>query len=384
MGVWLTGIVILLIVGILLDGWRRMRQGRQNNAKARSSPSPLSPSGDDYPSELPNGGARVVTQRRTEPKIGADTDWDDADSGIDDAHSDLDDAGSDWDKEQIPAPVAEAQPAQPSYLAPENQPHQADEHTLEPEPEMPVEAEPTAELPARDGPAAEPRIPQQVTLNLDESVPMLMESVEQQEEPEPPEPAIKKAPAREPVAETVPEPDSEARSPASPARPVAASAGHERGSPERVPEEAPEPEEVLVINVMAPAGTYFQGEALQNAIFDQGLRYGSMSIFHRYRDTRGGGPVQFSLANMVKPGTFDLDAMESFQTPGVSLFLTLPLEGDNVAAFDLMLGTAKTLAETLGGELKDENRSAMTRQTMEHDRQRVLDFVRRQLSRVPG
>src|SRR5690625_1076227 len=132
------------------------------------------------------------------------------------------------------------------------------------------------------------------------------------------------------------------------------------------------------------AVTYFHSDAMQKAIFDQGLLNCSMSIFHRYRDARGGGPVQFSLANMVKPGTFDLDAMESFQTPGASLFMTLPLEGDSVAAIDLMLATAKTLAETLGGELKDENRSAMTRQTMEHDRQRVLDFVRRQLSRVPG
>src|SRR5690625_7378652 len=106
---------------------------------------------------------------------------------------------------------------------------------------------------------------------------------------------------------------------------------------------------------MAPAGTYFQGEALQKAIFDQGLRYGSVSIFHRYRDARGGGPDWFSLANMVKPGTFDLDAMESFQTPGVSLVMTLPLEGDSVAAFDLMLAPASTQAETLGREVEEEN-----------------------------
>ena len=223
----------------------------------------------------------------------------------------------------------------------------------------------------------EPRIPQQVTLNLDESVPMLMESVESQSESQDesedePEPPVATAAVREPAPE-IQKPAPQKRSVTSGTEPDRSSA-----------EEAPEPEEVLIINVMAPAGTYFQGEALQKAIFDQGLRYGSMSIFHRYRDARGGGPVQFSLANMVKPGTFDLDAMESFQTPGVSLFMTLPLEGDSVAAFDLMLATAKTLAETLGGELKDENRSAMTRQTMEHDRQRVLDFVRRQLSRVPG
>lgn len=387
MGVWLTGIVILLIVGILLDGWRRMRQGRQNNLNMPSYQPQLE---DDYSSELPNGGARVVAHRRTEPKIGAESDWDSAysdgddaysdgahsgwdgaDSDLDGADSDLDGADDGWQREEAPAAGPEAQPAQEPYPPPEDQPHPTDESTREPATERPVD-QPDAEPPARDEPAAEARIPQQVALNLDESVPMLMESVEQQEESEPLRPTAKAAPVPESAAQT--------RAPAPPARPAAKSSGHERNAPE----EATEPEEVLIINVMAPAGTYFQGEALRKTIFDQGLRYGSMNIFHRYRDARGGGPVQFSLANMVKPGTFDLDAMDSFQTPGVSLFMTLPLEGDNVAAFDLMLATAKTLAETLGGELKDENRSAMTRQTMEHDRQRVLDFVRRQLSRVPG
>src|SRR5690625_2521246 len=76
MGVWLTGIVILLIVGILLDGWRRMRQGRKDNLTMPSYQSELAQPDDDYTSELPNGGARVVAHRRTEPKIGTDADWD--------------------------------------------------------------------------------------------------------------------------------------------------------------------------------------------------------------------------------------------------------------------------------------------------------------------
>jgi cell division protein ZipA len=338
MGVWLTGIIILLIVGILLDGWRRMRQSRRDGLKMpRSVYKPQPASQDDFPSELPNGGARVVKYRRaepelrTEPKIGTG-----ADLNLGDEADHI------------------------------SEPHTFDEP--EPAPELPPEAHPEPQNAVMEEPEPKARIPQQVTLNLDESVPMLMESVED-DQPEPltakPEPVAPKTPAPRPEAAAKPakaprlnDPDPDA--------------------------DVVEPEEVLIINVMAPKGTYFQGEALQEAIFDNGLRYGSMNIFHRYRDARGGGPVQFSLANMVKPGTFDLDAMDSFQTPGVSLFMTLPLEGDSVAAFDLMLDTAKTVADTLGGELKDENRSVMTRQTMEHDRQRVLEFVRRQLSRVPG
>src|SRR5690606_24225277 len=98
-------------------------------------------------------------------------------------------------------------------------------------------------------------------------------------------------------------------------------------------------------------------------------------------DPRGNGPVVFSMANMVKPGTFDLATMGTFTTPGVSLFLQMPNRIGNMAAFDLMLGTATALRNALGAELKDENRSVFTRQTVEHCRQRVGDFELTLLSR---
>lgn len=137
------------------------------------------------------------------------------------------------------------------------------------------------------------------------------------------------------------------------------------------------PEEVLVINLMAPAGQRFDGAELRDALLQQGLRFGSMNIFHRHKHADGSGPVHFSLANMVKPGTFDLANMNEFSTPGVSMFLSLPHD-DSLSAFDCMAQTAKALASQLGGELKDENRSVMTRQTIEHCRQRVIEFERKQ------
>jgi cell division protein ZipA len=63
----------------------------------------------------------------------------------------------------------------------------------------------------------------------------------------------------------------------------------------------------------------------------------------------------------------------------VSLFLALPVEtGSYMEAFDAMLATAKGIAEQLQGELKDENRSVLTGQTVEHYRERIRDFSRRQ------
>ncbi|HWK55025.1 MAG TPA: cell division protein ZipA [Hyphomicrobiales bacterium] len=141
------------------------------------------------------------------------------------------------------------------------------------------------------------------------------------------------------------------------------------------------PTEVLIINVMARHGYHFFGEDLLPVLRQQGMQLGEMSIFHRHESADGNGRVVFSMANMVKPGTFDLAAMDGFSTPGLSFFLQLPNKYGNMESFELMLATATALRDGLEGELKDENRSVFTRQTIEHSRQRIRDFELSLLSR---
>lgn len=145
--------------------------------------------------------------------------------------------------------------------------------------------------------------------------------------------------------------------------------------------EAEAVEEVIVINVMAPQGQPFEGAQLLQILLRQGMRLGQMSIFHRHADNNGSGPVMFSMANMVKPGTFDMANMENFTTPGVSLFTQLPSRLRHMHNFEVMLETAQCLRDELNGELKDENRSVLTRQTIEHYRQRIRDFELQRLAR---
>ncbi len=134
------------------------------------------------------------------------------------------------------------------------------------------------------------------------------------------------------------------------------------------------PQEVVVVNVMAKPGNYFYGDEMLPVLQHYGLRLGQMNIFHRHTEVDGTGPVMFSMANMVKPGTFALNGIENFATPGVSFFVQLPNRHGNMKAFEHMLATANGVKQALDGILKDERRSVLTRQTVEHCRQRIRDF----------
>jgi len=150
-------------------------------------------------------------------------------------------------------------------------------------------------------------------------------------------------------------------------------------------EEAPQKEqapveEVLVINVIARDPHGFRGPALLQNILESGLRFGEMDIFHRHESMAGNGEVLFSMANAVKPGTFDLDDIDHFTTPAVSFFLGLPGPRHPKQAFDVMVAAARKLSQELNGELKDDQRSVLTAQTIEHYRQRIVEFERRQMT----
>ncbi|MEC8453480.1 MAG: cell division protein ZipA [Pseudomonadota bacterium] len=139
------------------------------------------------------------------------------------------------------------------------------------------------------------------------------------------------------------------------------------------------PAEVLVCNVMAREGFELHGDDLLEALINNGLKFGEMNIFHKRSLGKTTGPVIFSVANILNPGTFDLNSMTDFRTSGVSLFLALPSPTNNLEAFDHMLDVAIQLKESLDGELKDDHRNVMTSQTIEHYRQRIKDFELRQL-----
>ena len=276
---WMIIVGVLLIIAVLLDGYRRMRNERRGNIRISLNKQFLNSTGADETnsSELPNGGARSVGR------------------GTDGA------SFHDVLMEDIPPPVAgNIEAGQPPLTA--DFPTIDDELVSEP-----ITAEPEREVTE---------------------------------------------------AEWVPEP--------------------EHNTETTAPAQSDE-QEVVVINIVAKDQP-FKGPDLLHILLACDLRFGEMNIFHRHEQSNGKGSVQFSMANSVEPGFFDLDTIDDFTTPGVCFFMSVPGPEEPIKAFECMIETAQCLVSNLNGEMLDESRSVMTSQTLEHCRQRLHDFERLQLT----
>lgn len=135
-------------------------------------------------------------------------------------------------------------------------------------------------------------------------------------------------------------------------------------------------ERIVSLFVVAREGQLFSGPDLIVAAEKAGLDFGDMGIYHRLIDgKRELGPI-FSVANMLKPGNFDLGRLEALRTPGVSFFMTLPAPIPALDAWDAMLPTAQRMAELLDGHVLDEERNALGRQRIAHIRDELRGWDR--------
>jgi cell division protein ZipA len=279
---------VLLIVAVLLDGYRRMRDPGRIRVSLKQVPT--GPEGDDVlmTRELPNGGARVAPR-----------------------------------DESAPAPVDTVEAAEPATEdIPEDQEDEPPLLTEPAPPPAPPRPEPLFERPSK-----------RATVESGENLDMLDEG--------------------ETEAETT------AATPFS-----------------------DEPQEVLMLHVVARDEAGFPGEDILQVLLAYNLRFGELDFFHRHEKSAGKGGIQFSVANMLQPGVFDIDRMADFSTTGMIFFITLPGPKDMMGSFELMLETAQGVAEDLGGDVLDESRSVTTRQTLEHMRQRIRDLERKLLAQA--
>jgi cell division protein ZipA len=326
---WTIIVGVLLILAVFLDGYRRVRNERSNRIRVSLSKQvfqqhsePEEPV-DTVNPELPNGGARVIAKQRSQS-----------------LHL----------TESVPVLI------EPVRI-PEIPPQQSVPTAAAAPPVEDIDPEPIAASAVESA-------------DLFEVEPQRDGRVEPQFEEEPRVESAR-APAREEKA-------------SGRLRRNKHQAAEQSYIDEMVDEGAlnppPEPQEVLVVNVISKDKGGFHGPDLLQILLACDLRFGKMHIFHRYENAHGRGPIQFSLANLVEPGTFDLDSIDTLTTPGVSFFMTLPGPQQSITAFNYMIETAQVLVRNLNAEMRDDAHSVMTAQTIEHCRQRIRDFERKQLT----
>lgn len=145
-------------------------------------------------------------------------------------------------------------------------------------------------------------------------------------------------------------------------------------------------DKIVSLYIAARAGQELTGADLVVAAEKAGLVYGHMNIFHRMVDKHPEqGPI-FSVANLVKPGAFDLRTIKDLRTPGISFFMTLPGPLAALDAWDTLLPTAQRMAELLNAVLLDEERNTLGRQRIANirDELRAYDRAHEKLNIRPG
>lgn len=147
-----------------------------------------------------------------------------------------------------------------------------------------------------------------------------------------------------------------------------------------------EPDLIISLTLMARDGQKFHGDELHTALQAAGLELGEFDIYH-YCDTDLTDDTRsiFSIANIVKPGTFNAATRRDFTTIGLALFMQAPGPMTASEAFDTLLEKAHFIAQRLRGVVGDEHRTPLSPQRIREMRERTLnyDFIHAQRVEQP-
>lgn len=350
---WMIIVGGMMIAGVLLDAVRRYWRERRAELKLNARIERASP-GEQQPfnllTELPNGGARIIRRGDLGEGLGPD-EWEplDDEEPLDPADGSLHAA--------VPDPiVSDPVVSDPIDVAVEAEVRESEAVVTPPPVSAPIETGAAKDASERAAPRAAPS--------------------------EPPAPA--EGSRRRTVKPVMASDDNNASAKSNDSGTVDWLESIETSEPD-LPEHGRLPRgantHVFILYVVARQEDGFAGGTILETLLTNDLRFGDMDFFHRHEQASGRGAIEFSVANMMKPGVFDIDNMEPLQTRGLMFFVTLPGPTDMLKAFDYMYETAKLVAKSLDGDIQDETRSVVTRQSLEHMRQQIRELERRLLVR---
>jgi cell division protein ZipA len=135
-------------------------------------------------------------------------------------------------------------------------------------------------------------------------------------------------------------------------------------------------DKIVSLYVAARSGQVLRGEDIVVAAEKTGLVFGYMNVFHRLVEGHSErGPI-FSMASIMKPGSFDMANIREMETPAIAFFLTLPAPLTALDAWEKMLPTVQRMGELLDGVVLDDSRNALGRQRIAHIRDDLRAYDR--------
>jgi FtsZ-interacting cell division protein ZipA len=128
--------------------------------------------------------------------------------------------------------------------------------------------------------------------------------------------------------------------------------------PKPIVEWPPEDQRTIVsLRLVARPPDRFRGHQLRQALLAEGFLFGDFEIFHK-PDVNNRAVL--SASNLSKPGTFDVETMDTQRFVGLSLIAVLPGPKSPQKAFEDLLITARMLNERLEGALQDDKGGPLT------------------------
>jgi cell division protein ZipA len=138
--------------------------------------------------------------------------------------------------------------------------------------------------------------------------------------------------------------------------------------------EPSQPTQKEILFLRAPAGRQYGGYELLQCLLTNGLRFGEYHIFHRYEQRPEERVILFSVAAATVSGQLDPEKIGDFSCAGLTIFMTLNDHAYPSVVFELMLDTARQLAEDLGGVVLDVEQSPLDSGRLPRIRERIKQF----------
>jgi len=133
----------------------------------------------------------------------------------------------------------------------------------------------------------------------------------------------------------------------------------------------------IIVSLVARSDRGFAMRAIGREAERLGLIHTTEKVYRRERvDAEGRVEVQFTLANMYKPGELPQDDAEA-HTDGLTLFMRLAVVHDPVEVFSDMIESAALLAKRLNGIVVDQERNPLTEEGIAAIHRRVGKYSRR-------